>query len=124
MFFVEGKGERTVDAHLKKSVSFSVGFQIFLSVLYWKLRIILGLKTLLLQLIFCFSESRQKNRQLLLTLRGLVPVFWVPAGVFVKAFSCVKVPPYGLPGSGQVVGAMFFCYTFYHALSRNVVPAA
>ena len=38
----------------------------------------------------CKSANRGAVRQLLLTLRGLVPVFWDPAGITGKAFSCLN----------------------------------
>lgn len=64
--------------HLKKSVCFHVGFQIFLKPSILEIKSNFGINhSHLLRLLFVSRRAdRRAVRQFLLTLRGLVTVFW------------------------------------------------
>lgn len=65
-FFVEGKGERTVDAHLKKNLLvFLIGFQIFLKCSVSEIKNKFGIKNFFSSFLFL-----RIVRQILLTLAG------------------------------------------------------
>lgn len=61
-FFVESKGERVVDALKKNLLVFILAFKFFSSILYWKLRVVLGLKTPASFIFFLFLREQTEEQ--------------------------------------------------------------